>query len=196
MCGRYYITEETKSELEKLVHDLERKINVTKFTGDIVPSAKAPILFADENEISSKMGKWGFPGEQSKNLIINARAETARSKSMFSNCLTSGRCVIPAAGFYEWDKSRNKFTFTGKQSNILYLAGIYRQREQEEQFVILTTQANASMERVHPRMPLVLNQNQMEAWLMQEKQTDPLLMTAPEELQSRAEMEQMRLDFI
>lgn len=196
MCGRYYITEETKSELEKLVRDLERKINGAKFTGDIVPSAKAPILFAEEKELSATMGSWGFQGVQGKNLIINARAETARSKSMFSNCLTSGRCVIPAAGFYEWDKSRNKFTFTGKQSNILYLAGIYRQREQEEQFVILTTQANASMERVHPRMPLVLNRNQMQAWLMQDEQTDPLLKTVPEELQSRAEMEQMRLDFI
>ena len=196
MCGRYYITEETKNELEKLVRDLERKINGAKFIGDIVPSAKAPMLFAEEKEVSVTMGKWGFPGGQGKNLIINARAETARSKSMFSNCLTSGRCVIPAAGFYEWDKSRNKFTFTGKQSNILYLAGIYRRREQEEQFVILTTQANASMERVHPRMPLVLNRNQMQAWLMQDEQTDPLLKTVPEELQSRAEMEQMRLDFI
>ena len=196
MCGRYYITEENKNELGKLVHDLERKINRTKFAGDIVPSAKAPILFADEKELSATMSKWGFPGIQGKNLIINARAETARSKSLFSNCLTSGRCVIPAAGFYEWDKSRNKFTFTGKQSNILYLAGIYRQREQEDQFVILTTQANASMERVHPRMPLILNQNQMEAWLMKEEQTDSLLKTVPEELQSRADMEQMRLDFI
>jgi putative SOS response-associated peptidase YedK len=196
MCGRYYITEETKKELEKLVRDLERKINGAKFDGDIVPSAKAPILFADGKEISATMGRWGFPGAQGKNLIINARAETAQSKSMFSNCLSSGRCVIPAAGFYEWDRSRNKFTFTGRQSNILYLAGIYRKGEQDEQFVVLTTQANASMERVHPRMPLILNQNQMKEWLMQDVQTDRLLKAVPEELQSRADMEQMRLEFI
>lgn len=196
MCGRYYITEETKVELEKLVHDLERKINGAKFAGDIVPSAKAPILFTDGQEISATMGRWGFPATQGKNLIINARTETARSKSMFSNCLFTGRCVIPAAGFYEWDKSRNKFTFTSKQRDILYLAGIYRKREPEEQFVILTTQANESMAHVHPRMPLILNQNQMEAWLMQEEQTDMLLKVVPENLQSRVDMEQMRLDFI
>lgn len=196
MCGRYYITEETKTELEKLVHDLERKIKVAKFTGDILPSAKAPILLADRKEISAAMGRWGFPGAQGKSLIINARAETVRDKIMFSNCLTSGRCVILAAGFYEWDKSKNKFTFTGKQDDILYLAGIYRQRDEEEQFVILTTQANASMERVHHRMPLILDKVQMQDWLMRDEQTDKLLRTVPMELDGSTEMEQMRLDFI
>lgn len=181
--------------MEKLVHDLERKINGAKFTGDIVPSAKAPILLADRREISAMMGRWGFPATQGKSLIINARVETVRYKSMFSNCLDSGRCVIPAAGFYEWDKSKNKFTFTRKQSDILYLAGICRQGEQEDQFVILTTQANASMERVHHRMPLILGKEQMQDWLMRDEQTDTLLRTVPMELDGSTEMEQMRLVF-
>ena len=196
MCGRYYITEETKTELEKLVHDLERKINGAKLMGDIVPSAKAPILLADKKEISATMGRWGFPATQSKSLIINARAETVRDKTMFANCLDSGRCVIPVAGFYEWDKFKNKFTFNGKQDDILYLAGIYRQRDEEEQFVILTTQANASMERVHHRMPLILDKVQMQDWLMCEEQMDTLLRAVPKELDGSTEIEQMRLDFI
>lgn len=196
MCGRYYITEETKIELEKIVHDLDHKINGVKFTGDIVPSAKAPILFLDRKEISATTANWGFPTVQDKSLIINARAETAQEKKLFSNCLVSGRCIIPAAGFYEWDKSKNRFTFTRRQNNILYMAGIYQKKGQAEQFVILTTQANTSMERVHHRMPLIFDEKQMEKWLTRDEQIDTLLKTVPMELNGRAELEQMRLDFI
>ena len=43
MCGRYYVDDETAREIEKLVRDLDRKLQIER-TGDVVPSQNAMIL--------------------------------------------------------------------------------------------------------------------------------------------------------
>lgn len=65
--------------------------------------------------------------------------------------------------------------------------------ENEERFVILTTEANASMKPVHDRMPLILRQDQIEDWLRDEKATEAMLCQTPEELKRQADYEQMTL---
>ncbi len=45
---------------------------------------------------------WGITSRDKK-LIINARAESVLEKTMFSESIRSRRCILPAAGFYEWD---------------------------------------------------------------------------------------------
>jgi putative SOS response-associated peptidase YedK len=47
--------------------------------------------------------KWGFKKWNSPGVIINARAESIRTKSMFSKHLETGRCVVPAGEFFEWE---------------------------------------------------------------------------------------------
>lgn len=61
--------------------------------------------------------------------------------------------MIPAAGFYEWSRQKEKNTFYRKDGKPLYLAGFYDRFDKEDRFVILTTVANASMRPVHDRMP-------------------------------------------
>ena len=35
------------------------------------------------------------------------------------------RCIIPARGFYEWDRSRTKFSYERKDAPVLFMAGCY-----------------------------------------------------------------------
>lgn len=192
MCGRYYIDEETALELQKIIANVDRKLNPTNYVRDIVPSAKAPIIIQHNLEMSLELSSWGFKNYNDNRLIINARAETVSEKRTFRDCLNARRCIVPAKGFYEWDKSKNKFTFNHKNKSIMYFAGLY---DEESRFVILTTEANQSMEKIHNRMPFVLTKELIKPWLFDVNETNNILNKIPPLLDSTTEMEQMRLEF-
>ena len=194
MCGRYFVDEDTAKELEKIVEELDLKHNVGKMsTGDVVPSGRAKILIQREKHIEVSNSTWGFPKYTGKGLIINARAETAMEKRTFRENVWNRRCVIPAKGFYEWDASKNKFRFTYGNESILFMAGMFQFYENMSRFVILTTNANPSMERVHDRMPLVLNREQLEPWIFDNQKISDILKSTPPLLKCVAEVEQLRL---
>ena len=126
-----------------------------------------------------------------KGVIINARAETVQKKRMFRTDIEYGRIVIPAVHFYEWNAQKTKYTFSREDKALLFLAGIADVFEQERRFVILTTQANTSMEKVHDRMPLILEQGQVHDWLLDDKATDSILKQTPVMLDKYTKYEQL-----
>jgi putative SOS response-associated peptidase YedK len=107
---------------------------------------------------------WGIRTKDKK-LIINARAEAITESTMFSDSISNRRCILPSTGFYEWDKNKTKFVFKREDEKPLYLAGFYDLSENRDSFVILTTAANASMEPVHDRMPVIIDKRNIEDYL-------------------------------
>ena len=69
--------------------------------------------------------------------------------------------MIPAKGFWEWNKSKEKFSFERTDSQVLFMAGCYDCIDGQDRFVILTTEANSSVKPVHDRMPLILERNEL-----------------------------------
>ncbi len=128
-------------------------------------------------------------------IIFNARVESAFEKPMFAESIRNRRIIVPARGFYEWDRDKNKHTFTGKDNEVLYMAGIYKQFQGQERFVILTVPANALMEPVHDRMPLIMDKNLIKDWIFDEKSAKKLIMEASPRLEKKTEYEQQRLFF-
>ncbi len=117
--------------------------------------------------------------------MINARAETLAEKPSFKNAFRSHRCIIPASGFYEWQKkgtgAKQPFYFHLKDKDVFGFAGLYEQwldkesGEQIETCTIITTEANKVLESVHDRMPVILKAKDYEQWLdAKEKDTDKL----------------------
>ena len=192
MCGRYYVDDETAREIEKLVRDLDRRMKMER-TGDVFPSQNAMILKGEGNHLAAEQMRWGFPGFEKGKLLINARAETALGRPTFRESVQDRRCIIPARGFYEWNKSKEKFTFERKETPVLFMAGCYNQYEGQERFVILTTEANPSVAPVHNRMPLILEPEELKDWVLDDQATESLLHKTPVLLEQRAEYEQMRL---
>lgn len=209
MCGRYYIDDDTAEELGKIVEELDRKhqmgqtqdIDVTESkrnlstmrTGDICPSQSAKVILQKDNHWKFTESIWGYPKFTGSGLIINARAETVMEKRTFREDVMYRRCAIPASGFYEWDASKNKFQFTYGEKKLFFLAGIFSFYEEASRFVVLTTKANASMEKVHDRMPIVMDTDKMEQWIFHPEATEPILKKEPPMLTSTAEMEQLTL---
>ncbi|MFU0827878.1 MAG: Abasic site processing protein [Lachnoclostridium sp.] len=180
MCGRYYVDDETSREIRKILEQLDAKYeNSNRKTGEIFPTNPAPILAAYNGRIEPELSVWGFPNFYKKGVIINARAESAMEKKTFRECLVNRRCVIPSNGFFEWDSNKKKYLFTLKGSDILYMAGIYNFYQDECRFVILTTEANESMAPVHNRMPVVLTEDDMERWILDQNSTSRILRQIP-----------------
>ena len=192
MCGRYYVDDETAREIEKLVRDLDRKLQIER-TGDVFPAQNATIIKGQEHHLATEQMRWGFPGFENGKLLINARAETALERPTFRESVQDRRCIIPARGFYEWNKSKEKFTFERKETPVLFMAGCYNRYEGQERFVILTTDANSSVAPVHNRMPLILEPEELKDWVLDDQATESLLHKTPVLLEQRAEYEQMRL---
>ena len=191
MCGQYYVDDETAREIEKIVRDLDRKLHVER-TGDIRPSQRAAVIKGENEHLMADCMAWGFPRFDGKGLLINARAESAMERKTFRNSVQHRRCIIPAKGFYEWDKSKEKFSFERYDSPVLFMAGCYNQYDQDR-FVILTTDANPSVSPVHDRMPLILEPDELESWVLDDGATEFILHKTPVMLKSSTEYKQMSL---
>ena len=191
MCGRYYIDDSMIGRIEKALSGIDNRLGGKTFSGDICPTNTVPVILAASNHLQLEESRWGYPGMNKKGVIINARAETVQEKRMFRTGIDNGRIAIPAVHFYEWNPQKTKYTFSREDNALLYLAGIADVFEQERRFVILTTQANASMEKVHDRMPLILEQGQVHDWLLDDKATDSILKQTPVMLDKYTEYEQL-----
>ena len=66
-------------------------------------------------------------------------------KGMFREKIHTKRCVIPATGFYEWNRQKEKCEFSRTEQEEMFLAGFYGAFAGENRFVILTTEANPSV---------------------------------------------------
>lgn len=200
MCGRYYVDDNTAKEIEKLARQADDKMkgnissNEVKIgTKDIYPTELAPILAASGSGLECRWQRWGFPGFRKNQVIFNARCESALEKPMFREAVLHRRAIIPAAGFYEWDRKKQKYTFCRESGDILFMAGCYRKYEGGDRFVVFTTRANASMEPVHDRMPLILEQEEAVDWLLEDGVPEELLHKSSPLLERRTEFEQMSI---
>ena len=196
MCGRYHFSAELLDEIRDLTEQKDWKLELGVLDRDIHPGDTAPVITAAGDQGGSLRAcrqKWGYPGPGGKGLVFNARSESVFEKRMFRDSVSQRRAAVPVSWFYEWNKNKEKFTFTKEGSRILFLAGFYGRYEDGEHFVILTTQANASMAPVHSRMPLVLEREQVREWILDSAKTKELLGQEPPQLERDCEYEQQTL---
>lgn len=110
--------------------------------------------------------RWGFapPGSGGPGGgIVNARSETVARRPAFRAAFRSGRCLVPADGFYEWAAGRPKrpWVFRVDGGEPFALAAIAA----HDTLALLTTDANETVGRIHVRMPLILDPRDHAAWL-------------------------------
>ncbi len=185
MCGRYQFSAEQCEEIQRIAEAIDRKYGTGAWqTGEIRPTAKAPVLLAGKSGMAPELMFWGF--RTAGPLVINARAETAAEKPLFRESLATRRCVVPSTGFFEWDTAKQRFFFTLPGEPALYMAGLWALQDGLPRYTILTTAANASMQPVHDRMPVVLTRGTLRPWLEDSSATADILRAVPPELHAAA----------
>jgi putative SOS response-associated peptidase YedK len=141
---------------------------------------------------------WGLVPDWAKDpsighRMINARAETIAEKPAFRNAFRHRRCLVPADGFYEWasgSRPKQPYHVAREDGALFGFAGLWEVwRSKEGRAVhsctIVTTRANATLQRIHDRMPVILGPDDYVPWL-DPAQSDPerlldLLAPCPEE---------------
>lgn len=147
----------------------------------------------DVVERSLRAMRWGLVPSWAKDpsagaRMINARSETAASKPAFRRSLAARRCLLPAAGWFEWQRAaatagakapKQPYYTHYADGSSLALAGVWefwRPRDPAADPAgrypdglvtasVLTTEAVGTLAEVHDRMPLVLAPEAWAAWL-------------------------------
>lgn len=182
MCGRYYVDDDTAREIERLARNVDGRTG-RQGSRDIHPSEAAAVLTGRRAALSAEVMHWGFPQYQRRGLLINARCETVLERKLFRDSVLHRRCIIPAKHFYEWDSEKTKVIFFREDRPAVYMAGFYNRFQEEDRFIILTTAANDSVEKVHDRMPLILEESELEEWIYDDRFLEAALHKRPPRLQ-------------
>lgn len=143
---------------------------------NVPPTADVPVLRVSDAGIEGVMMRWWLvPSwaksvEEAKYATFNARSEDAATKPAFRSPYRHRRCVLPATGFYEWqkvgEKTKRPYYLTRADAEPIYFAGLYDVWHDElESCSILTTTPNAEMAGIHDRMPCILEPEQIDGWL-------------------------------
>ena len=141
---------------------------------NIAPSQKVWAITETRNGRELALFDWGLIPSWSKEPAgsINARAETLEEKPSFNESFQRRRCLIPADGFYEWEKrgkDRQPYYFQLKDESPFALAGIWNEWRGNGAAIlscaIITTTPNELLRSIHNRMPVILQPESHDAWL-------------------------------
>jgi putative SOS response-associated peptidase YedK len=168
---------------------------------NIAPTQEAPVvlLHPDSGARVLRALRWGLVPSWSKDpragaRLINARAEGAADKPAFRAAFKRRRCLVPAAGFYEWKrlpKGKQPWWIRLRGGGPLAFAGLWEHWLDPQSdatlhtFTILTTAANPLVAALHDRMPVILPPRDYTVWLDPDAarpDLDALLVPYPPEL--------------
>ncbi|MET4046754.1 putative SOS response-associated peptidase YedK [Rhodococcus sp. UYP5] len=189
MCGRYASTQSD--------NDLRAVFDIAETIGEELPPAynvaptqtvrtileRAP---KDEPEADAvrqlRSVRWGLIPSWSKDIkigsrLINARSETITEKPAFKKAAARRRCIVPADGYYEWEKrDGKKVPYFLHSSGVLEMAGLYelwrdpsKSEEDPDRWVwsvtVLTAPAADALGHIHDRSPVIVPESLRAAWL-------------------------------
>ena len=183
MCGRF-TQERPNAELAALFAAQLRADAGEGGRFNVAPTQRASVVLVDSDEGRRVLTgfRWGLiPGWAKDTRIgsrlINARAETVASTPAFRASFRRRRCLVPADGFYEWQRGpggRRPFAIRPADAAPLAFAGLWSAWRDPAfpdapdplgTFAIVTTTPNELMAELHNRMPVVLPAEAWERWL-------------------------------
>lgn len=169
MCGRYLTPDQTAFERHwglAAPPDYFESFNAA-------PSQPLPVVRVDDDgNLDASLMTWGFQPPWAKRAWINARAETAFTTKAFASAAARRRCLVPAAGWYEWQGDA-----APKQPYVCHLdgfvpfafAGIWTGRKEDGEwhrsFAILTMEAEGALREIHHRRPVAVRPERYRQWM-------------------------------
>lgn len=179
MCGRYTLTANTDA--------LIKRFKIKDYQGEhrprynIAPTQKNPVVLLNEKtERMMTDMRWGLipfwaKDEKIGYKMINARVETVAEKPSFKKAFITRRCLVPADGYYEWQKTgkpgrKPPYRIALKSRELFAFAGLWEAWKNQigeivHSYTIITTEADKLVAKIHPRMPVILRPENEDNWI-------------------------------
>ncbi|MGM1050331.1 MAG: SOS response-associated peptidase [Bacillota bacterium] len=178
MCGRFTLTVTWEDLMERYLIDPESTSPFHTPRYNIAPTQMVTAVIHDGVRRRIGQLRWGLVPSWSRDSsgaakMINARSETLEEKPAFKTPFMRKRCLIPADGFYEWQRTADAKTphrIGMKDGGIFSMAGLYDMWTTPDgsklsTCTVITTRPNQLMERIHNRMPVILSSEDEALWL-------------------------------
>lgn len=177
MCGRFTLNA-SPEQLAALFALPEAPVLAPRY--NIAPTQPVGIvrLNSQTHQREWALTVWGLIPSWAKDpsmgaRMINARAETVAEKPAFRAAFKRRRCLVPASGFYEWQKQgarKQPHYITHADGGPLAFAGLWESwrgpdGSELDTCTILTTEPNELMATLHNRMPVILAPEDYGQWL-------------------------------
>jgi len=178
MCGRYNLITDAQALIDffEIEHTL---IDTSTLPAryNIAPGQDVPCIRDTGKGRELLAARWGLvphwsKEEKSKYSTINARAESVAEKPTYRDPFKHKRCLIPATGFYEWQRDSGGKTphhIRLPDGGLFAFAGLWDHWDKEgtgfDSCSIIVTRSNEVMRPIHDRMPVILNAAQYNTWL-------------------------------
>jgi putative SOS response-associated peptidase YedK len=178
MCGRYRLSRRKQILEEQFAAVCDDAEWGPRY--NIAPTQFVPVVRQNPRTADRELSliRWGLVPSWAKDsskaaAMINARSETAASKPAFGDALRFRRCLIPADGFYEWQRvgtAKQPYCFEVNRGELFAFAGLWETWSDPsgkplETCSILTTTPNAVAAPIHDRMPVILDPRCYDLWL-------------------------------
>jgi putative SOS response-associated peptidase YedK len=175
MCGRFILSSAPEA-VRRLCGYADRPEFPPRY--NVAPSQPVLIVRLVNGERRSALVRWGLipswvrdPREFA--LLINARVEGLLEKPSFKAAIRRRRCLVPADGFYEWQRTgraKRPFVVRPRAGGPICFAGIWEtwmdpEGGEIETMAILTRPADKTVALIHDRMPVVVAPEHFDAWL-------------------------------
>lgn len=174
MCGRYSLIAEVGQLALRFGFDAYGLEQPPRY--NVAPTQPVLAVRGGGPRHASYM-RWGLVPSGTRGTpagapMINARAETVAERPTFRSALLRRRCLIPADGFYEWQRSagRRPVRITLASGEPFAFAGLWDtwrdpRGDVVESCTIITTEANELLQPIHDRMPVILPEDVEPLWL-------------------------------
>lgn len=184
MCGRYAITLPPEAVRQHFDY-LDQPNFPPRY--NIAPTQPVPVVRIEEGRRRFVLMRWGLLPSWVKDpkefpLVINVRSETARQKPSFRAAFLRRRCLMPADGFYEWQRAgaaKQPYLFRRPDRGIFAFAALYEtwigaDGSEIDTVALFTTHANGPMAGVHDRGPVILSPQDYARWLDADSDMDAM----------------------
>jgi putative SOS response-associated peptidase YedK len=187
MCGRYALFGPVKRSRTMLepsggagwLEELWDVVDARPPRYNLAPGQMAPVVRSTDADVVVRELRWGLLPSWAREPSIaqrafNARRETASEKPMFRAAFRQRRCLVPASGYFEWQRvgeGKQPHFIHAADGTLLMLAGLWEHWDppggsRVETFTILTEDASTpTLARIHPRMPVILDASLWHDWM-------------------------------
>jgi putative SOS response-associated peptidase YedK len=181
MCGRFLLYSSIETLERSFGLDLQGKRPNLEPRWNIAPTQDVAVVGTKDDRRGLATMHWGLVPSWAEDRtiaakMINARGESVHTKPAFRAAFKSRRCLIPADGFYEWQKrdgGKQPYVLEPAAGGPMAFGGLFERWRDPEggdlwSCTIVTTEASADLAHLHHRMPLVLTPEHWDAWMTAE----------------------------